>query len=99
MIKVNFEIQTAFHNTHKPIGKQNNKYSTVLKKDSNGKERKYLYATTSGSLYRDAHNEKITERCIKGFQEQAQTKTIYLLHPHDENILANHIGKLECDQS
>ena len=99
MIKVNFEIQTAFHNTHKPIGKQNNKYSTVLKKDSNGKERKYLYATSSGSLYRDAHNEKMTERCIKGFQEQAQTKTIYLLHPHDENILANHIGKLEGDQS
>ena len=99
MIKVNFELQTAFHNSHKPIGKQNNKYSTVVKKDASGKERKYLYATSSGSLYRDAHNEKMTERCIKGFQEQAQTKTIYLLHPHDENILANHIGKLEGDQS
>ena len=32
MIKVNFELQTAFHNSHKPIGKQNNKYSTIVKK-------------------------------------------------------------------
>lgn len=68
-------------------------------KDSKGIEKKYIVGTSSGALYRDAHNERMTERCVQGFQQQALSKTIFLIHPHSDNLLENHIGILDAEKS
>lgn len=70
-----------------------------IEKDEKGTEHRYLEGTSSGSLFIDAHNERMSERCIKGFQQQAEEKTIYLLHPHTNDLLTNHIGILISDKS
>lgn len=72
---------------------------TRVEKDAFGTETRYLEGTSSGSLFVDAHNERMSERCIKGFQKQAEEKTIYFLHPHTDDLLTNHIGILISDKS
>jgi hypothetical protein len=81
------------------FGITSNNNFTRIDKDDKGNERRYLIGTSSGALFTDAHNERMSERCIKGFQYQSLTKTIYLLHPHTEDLLSNHIGILLSDKS
>ena len=37
----------------------------------------------------------MTEACVRDFAKQAEEKSILLLHPHSDDLLSKHIGKLE----
>jgi hypothetical protein len=51
----------------------------VEKDDGSGHKRKYLIGASSGPRW-DAHGERMTERCVKGFMEQANKGDV-LLYP------------------
>ncbi|EMO53892.1 hypothetical protein LEP1GSC172_3322 [Leptospira noguchii] len=67
---------------------------TTIKKDASGRERRYLVGTSSGPK-KDAHKDSMSEKCIKGFQQQSIDKTILLVHPHTDNLIENQIGILD----
>lgn len=50
---------------------------TIEKADENGKKRRYLCGISSG-IKMDAHGERMTEKCIKSFMDQANSGDILL---------------------
>ncbi|TGK36227.1 hypothetical protein [Leptospira andrefontaineae] len=94
LIPASHETFKALHYRRDPIQK-----STFVKKDASGRERKYVVGTSSGSLKRDAHTERMTDKCVKGFEQQSKEKSILLVHPHTDNLLENQIGILDDTQS
>ena len=56
----------------------------VEKSDENGVRRRYLLGISSGTAL-DGHEERMTEKCIKSFSEQANSGTI-LLYPDTHGI-------------
>jgi hypothetical protein len=64
-----------------------------LTKSDNGKKRRYLVGISSGSKF-DGHEERMTEKCIKSFMDQANSGMV-LLYPDVHGIKASEdIGKL-----
>jgi len=59
-------------------------YHTLEKADSEGRQRRYLAGVSSG-LNLDAHGEKMSEKCIKSFMDQANSGDI-LLYPDIHGI-------------
>ena len=55
----------------------NNQGHAIEKADTSGKKRRYLCGISSG-LNVDAHGERMTEKCIKGFMDQANSGEILL---------------------
>jgi len=72
--KIGKDIKFHFH----PYGFEENNH-TIEKEDKDGKCRKYLAGVASG-LNVDAHGERMSEKCIKSFMDQANSGDI-LLHP------------------
>lgn len=65
----------------------------VIEKDEGGKKRRYLGGISSG-LKLDAHGERMTDKCIKSFMNQASSGEI-LLYPDIHGIKESEdIGKL-----
>lgn len=58
--------------------------NTVEKSDDSGRKRRYLSGISSGSKW-DAHGERMSEKCIKGFMEQANSGDV-LLYPDQHGI-------------
>lgn len=88
----------AFAATHKALHPRKHamREATFLKKDEQGRERRYVVGVSSGPVY-DAHGERMMEECIKGFNEQVQENTILFVHPHTDDLISNSIGKIfEC---
>lgn len=79
--KLKIDIFPA-HERGKRVAK-NEKWGFV-RKDSTGKERRYLAGISSGSAI-DGHGENMSPRCVASFNEQAKTKDILLFVNHDRN--------------
>ncbi|TGN00361.1 hypothetical protein EHR03_13105 [Leptospira mayottensis] len=94
--KVQFDILPASAATRKALHPRRDPIAncTTIKKDVSGRERRYLIGTSSGPK-RDAHKDTMSEKCIKGFQQQSLDKTILLVHPHTDNLIENQIGILD----
>jgi hypothetical protein len=70
-----------------------NKNHCIEKADITGEKRRYLTGISSGVKI-DAHNEKMTEKCIKSMMEQANSGMV-LLYPDVHGIRASEdIGKI-----
>jgi hypothetical protein len=70
------------------------KNHTVEKADSSGKQRRYVTGISSG-LKLDQHQERMTDKCIKSFMEQANSGDV-LLYPDLHGIKPSEdIGILE----
>lgn len=66
----------------------------ITEKDVDGKKRRYLRGVSSG-LKEDAHRERVSQKCIDKFMEQANSKDI-LLYPDVHGIKqSDDIGILE----
>lgn len=72
MDKENKEIKFHFH----PYDYDNSNH-TISKEEEDGLKRKYLVGVSSGLLV-DAHGERMTEKCIKSFMDQANSGEILL---------------------
>lgn len=59
----------------------------IVEKEENGKKKRYLEGVASG-LKRDAHGERMTEKCIKSFMDQANSGDV-LLYPDIHGIKAS----------
>jgi len=66
----------------------------VVEKDMNGKKRRYVKGITSG-VQVDGHGEKITDKCIKSFQDQANAGDILLYSGKHGVDYTDDIGRLE----
>ena len=60
-----------------PYIKGKEKRYAVEKADDTGQKRRYLTGSSSGSKF-DAHSERMTDKCIKSFMEQANSGNILL---------------------
>ncbi|MDI7218871.1 hypothetical protein QMN07_15325 [Leptospira santarosai] len=94
--KIQFDIFPASASTRKALHPRRDPITncTTIKKDASGRERRYIIGTSSGPK-KDAHTDSMSEKCIKGFQQQSQEKAILLVHPHTENLIENQIGILD----
>ncbi|MBE0302184.1 hypothetical protein Lepto782_23475 (plasmid) [Leptospira interrogans serovar Canicola] len=94
--KIQFDILPASAVTRKALHPRRDPITncTTIKKDASGRERRYLVGTSSGPK-KDAHKDAMSEKCIKGFQQQSLDKTILLVHPHTDNLIENQIGILD----
>lgn len=68
--------------------------SHIVEKEMNGKKRRYLKGITSGVAV-DGHGEKITNNCIKSFQQQANAGDILLYAGKHGVDYTDDIGRLE----
>lgn len=64
-------VSFIFH----PLGYENNQH--IVEKSVDGKKRRYLKGITSGTAV-DGHGEKITQKAIQSFQEQANAGDVLL---------------------
>lgn len=95
VVRVTFSVLPGDRNTNKALDRSAPGASVVYrKKDASGRERSYVMGISSGTLM-DAHNENMSKSCVEDFNKQATTATIFLLHPHTDNLIANNIGKLD----
>lgn len=80
-------IKLHFH----PYNIESNQH--VVEKAEGGKKRRYMVGIASG-IKEDWHEERMTDRCIKGFLDQANSKEL-LLYPDVHGIRATEdIGRL-----
>lgn len=70
--KIEKRIKFNFH----PNNFENNEHA-IEKEDGEGRKRRYLCGISSG-LKMDAHEERMTEKCIKSFQDQASSGDVLL---------------------
>jgi hypothetical protein len=90
---------TAAENKHiefhfSPLYHDDNKKFWIEKADSTGKKRMYIEGVASGPKV-DLHSERMTEKCVKSFMDQANSGTL-LLYPDKHGIEATKdIGILE----
>jgi hypothetical protein len=82
-IKFLFHPQDFEHQNH-----------VIEKADSTGNKRRYLKGIASGSQV-DGHGERITDRCIKSFMEQANSGDVLLYADRHGVAYTDDIGKLE----
>lgn len=66
----------------------------IVEKDIQGKKRRYIRGITSGVAV-DGHGEKITNECIKSFQQQANAGDILLYAGKHGVDYTDDIGRLE----
>ena len=66
----------------------------IVEKDIQGKKRRYIRGITSGVAV-DGHGEKITNECIKSFQQQANAGDILLFAGKHGVDYTDDIGRLE----
>ncbi len=65
----------------------------TIEKDDGGNRRKYMRGISSG-IQQDLHGEKMTEKCIKSFHEQANSGDILLYEGKHGVNFVDDIGKL-----
>lgn len=75
------KVRIPFH--FSPLIGEDGRYS-VMKEDNNGKKRRYLRGISSGVKF-DAHEERMTEKCVKSFMNQANAGNV-LLYPDIHGI-------------
>lgn len=94
-VPVNFHLLPAHAELRKSLHprKEGMKHFAVKKAGPDGVEHWYVEGIASGPQM-DAHGERMTEACVKDFSRQAQEKTILFVHPHSDDLVSHHIGKL-----
>ena len=65
----------------------------AVEKDEGGRKRRYLEGITSG-LVQDGHGERMTEKCIKSFQRQAESGDVLLYAGNHGSSYTEDIGML-----
>lgn len=85
------KISFIFH----PFEYEKNQH--IVEKDMDGKKRRYLKGITSGVAV-DGHGEKITDKCIKSFQTQANTGDVLLYAGKHGVDFTDDIGRLATSE-
>lgn len=91
--KISFHFQPNIQERH-PIGSKDLVKTMLVEKEINGKKRRYFEGVSSG-LKEDAHKERMSEKAVNKFMEQANSGDI-LLYPDIHGIKQSEdIGILE----